>query len=108
MSLPNQKLNELDHLIIFSIAVTRKNEATVYEIIDSIRSLWSRHNLKFMRAKKNIPSNIYFYQRLERLLLMGYLEKRGSRLYKLNCEHYGDLVAYITSYIKLTYGIENV
>jgi len=105
LSRPPTRLNEIDHIILYSIATTRGNKATVYEIRDDIQQLWKCHNLNFKRAKLGVPGYTYVYQRLDKLVDRGYVDKQGKRAYRLNIGDHSNLVSYVVEYIKLTYGV---
>ena len=105
LSRPPSELREIDNFILYAIVSKRNNAATIPEIRHHIETLWQQHNLKFKRSKLSIPSYTYFYQRLDWLVTAGYIERKGKRTYKLNCEKYNDLLDYIKGYIKLTYGV---
>ena len=100
------KLNELDHLILYAILTTRGCVSTNSEIKEVVEQFWKNHNKKFSRSKMGIPSYTYFYQRISRMILLGYIERRGIRAYRITRDHYPDLVPYIRSYMKLTYGVD--
>lgn len=106
LPVPTTKLNEFDHLILFTLAESNTPKG-VPDIIRRIEDLWSIHNLTFHRSNGHIPTRSYFYNRLEKLTDWFYINKVGKRAYRLNWQTKKLVVDYIMPYIRSNYKIKN-
>lgn len=102
------ELKKVDHLIVFAIRLNRANRATIFEIKEQLKHLWTRHNIKFPKTKLGFPSSSYFYQRIDRLIMLGVLERRNTREYGLKPDIFDSVSELNTAFIKSLLGDERV
>lgn len=103
--LPTAKLNELDHLILFRLIVVRNNKLVINDLKDFLPKYYEQHNLKFPSYKLTIPSENYVYQRLRNMVLLGYLERFSTYIYRINRTHFNKIKSYILTYMEINYEV---
>lgn len=106
---PTSKLNELDHLILWCMTpgYMEGNCTDISSIRSSLELLLTKHNFIFKRTKERVPRWTYFYQRLEKLIAWEYVNKVGSKGYRINYENREKILEYLKGYVNINYGRQN-
>lgn len=95
-------LNETDILILYSVILSRNNKATIGDIKDVMEGFYPR------LYNKPLPTYSYFYQRINRLRELFFLDKQGGRTYRIRREDYDKIREYVLTFIKTRFDLEDV
>ena len=105
LKIPTSKLSPIEHLILYAICLKRNKKAQIKELIDVLEKYIMLHNKYFILNKISIPNYFYVRQRLENLVLCGFLEKINTKpvVYSIPKEILDIISEYISVYIKINY-----
>ncbi len=101
MSLQIQLLKEIDVLILYAILSTRGNKARTEDIKKTIKSFYPK------LYNKPTPTYSYFYQRVNRLRELFFVEKQGARTFRVRRDSYDQINEYVSAFMKARFDIKN-